>query len=90
MRDVIPIAPTIEQATTARQQENVRQAIALCLVGLFVAEIAAFMAMFWFQKPGGADGFADLKELMGLILTPTTALVGAATGFYYGGRSGGG
>ncbi|MGH7155740.1 MAG: hypothetical protein ACREF3_17575 [Acetobacteraceae bacterium] len=59
-------------------------------MGLFVLEIIVFLLMFGLDKPGGPDGFTNLKELMGLILTPTTALVGAATGFYYGGRNAGG
>jgi hypothetical protein len=72
-------------------RQPLRGRIAIILVLLFVAEIAFLTAFFWFNHDKADAGrFSDLKDFMGLILTPTVALVGAATGFYFGGRASGG
>ena len=77
------------------RREEVRAWIAQALVWLFIIEIIAAMIMFLIAgntdpKRGFGLAFNDVKDIATLILGPTVALVGAATGFYYGGRSGGG
>ena len=90
-RDAPPKPPPLGRFDPEPARERLRGRIAVILILLFVAEIACFAAFFWLDH-GSSDAsrFSDLKDFMGLILTPTVALVGAATGFYFGGRGTGG
>ncbi|MDQ2835332.1 MAG: hypothetical protein M3Y50_16635 [Acidobacteriota bacterium] len=65
------------------QQENVRGIIALFLVGLLAATIAAAFVMLWLHP----DRSRELHDLLALTFGPLVALVGAATGYYFGSRA---
>jgi hypothetical protein len=62
------------------QQENVRGAIALFLVGLMAATIIASFVLLWVHP----DRSKELHDLLALVFGPVVALVGAATGYYFG------
>lgn len=66
-----------------RYQENVRGIIALFLVGLMAATIAASFILLWIHP----DRSKELHDLLALIFGPLVALVGAATGYYFGSRA---
>lgn len=93
----VPLSQPVVQFNVDEAQEKLRGWIAQALVWLLVGEIMFFLLVALVNGLGtggdpshGAFGlkFADLKDLFTIVLTPTTALVGAATGFYYGGKSG--
>lgn len=64
----------------ARTRENFRGLIALLLIALMTGIIVATLALFWLHP----DRVKDLKDLFALIFGPVVALVGAATGYYFG------
>lgn len=66
----------------APAREKIRGWIALILIWLLVGTVVlSFVSLWanWIAMP-------DLEGLLGLLFGPIVALVGAATGFYYGGR----
>jgi hypothetical protein len=65
-------------------QEAARSRIAYVLIGTLVATIAASFAGIWFNWMTSAE----LDSIMKLVFGPLVGLVGAVTGFYYGGKSG--
>lgn len=67
--------------------ESTRKYLAFFLLAILALEIlAALAAVLLFNGV-----VASMKEMLAVIFTPTVALVGAATGFYFGQtRSGGG
>ena len=65
------------------EQEKVRGRIASALVGLlFMIVLLAFISHWW------GVNYDELKGLLELIIAPVVALVGSATGFYFGGKKG--
>lgn len=76
-----PIPPSTVSSPYSidRDREQKRGWIALILVGLLAAVIIlSFIGLFLKVE------LKDLKELLTIILSPLVALVGAATGFYFG------
>jgi hypothetical protein len=71
-----PAAPTTRDVDLDRT----RKLLALFLLGILAIEIlAALVAVFFATTVTTA-----MKDMLGLLFTPTIALVGAATGFYFG------
>jgi di/tricarboxylate transporter len=62
-----------------------RGAIVIFLLAILGGTVAASFVALWVD----AITAEDLRTLLTLIFTPIIGLVGAATGFYYGGRTGG-
>lgn len=78
-----PEAPQ-ELPKEPKQRETVRGLLALSLVGVFALEVVGgFIYLFW-TCGNPQDTINALKELATIFLGPTVALVGAATGFYFG------
>jgi hypothetical protein len=72
------------------QRERRRGQIALLLVALLVAVVVLSFAALWFLP---TNRFDSLMKLLQILFAPIIGLVGAVTGFYYGGgesRSGSG
>jgi hypothetical protein len=69
------------RATIPERQEHARQYLAFALVGIFGLEVLGSMLALWFCVR--ADLLQNLKDILTLILGPTVALVGSATGFYF-------
>jgi hypothetical protein len=67
----------------APQRESVRGRIALFLIILMAATILGSFAILWFHP----DRDKELHELLSLIFGPLVALVGAATGYYFGSQA---
>jgi hypothetical protein len=65
------------------EREKLRGWIALILVGLLVAVVVFAFLTLWF---GEAAHQSDLKALLDLIIAPIVGVVGAVTGFYFGGK----
>lgn len=80
-----PIIPPTEPIEI--QQEKTRKVLALALVGILgVVLLAAVIAGL---LPGkGNSRSTAMKDILPIILGPTVALVGAATGFYFGSNAG--
>jgi hypothetical protein len=66
-----------------RDREAVRGRIALLLIWILAGIIVASFLTVW----GSPDKFPTVKSLLELIIAPVVALVGSATGFYFGGKS---
>ena len=64
-------------------REKVRGRIALLLLALLAGTILLTFATLWF----GIFDASAAKELLAVLLAPLVGLVGAATGFYYGGKT---
>jgi hypothetical protein len=75
--------PEARKATIPEKQEDARRTLAIALVVIFGIEVIGAMLALWFCKPPMID---SIKEVLTLILGPTVALVGSATGFYFGTR----
>ena len=74
---VIPYDPS-------KDRESVRGWIALSLISL-LAVVVLFSFAFTWAHP---DRSRDLHDLLALLLGPLVALVGAATGYYFGSQAG--
>jgi len=76
------VAPAVTVNVEARR-EGARLAIALILLGLLalltIASLCGLLA--------NLINARELKDVATALITPVVALVGAATGFYYGGRT---
>jgi hypothetical protein len=68
-----PIVPTTREV----ERESTRKVLALVLLGILAIEILAALAAVFFSTAITAA----MKDMLGLVFTPTIALVGAATGF---------
>ncbi len=75
--DTVPYDP-------ARARESVRGIIALSLIALLAAVIIASFVLLWIHP----DRVGELHSLLGLVFAPLIALVGAATGYYFGSHEG--
>lgn len=63
------------------KRENVRLLLAASLVGLVIFEVAAgFVALL------AGTSIDDLRILLQIVFSPSVALAGSATGFYFAGR----
>jgi hypothetical protein len=69
--------------TIPERQEWARTWLALSLVAIFGVEVTGSMVALWVC---GAR-LQELKDILTLVLGPTVALVGSATGFYFASRS---
>ncbi len=67
-----------------QQRETARRRIAYVLLGI----LAVVLAIPWIGVTSRLITTADAKELLTATLPSVVALVGAATGFYYGGGEG--
>lgn len=66
--------------TTSEWREWVRRFLAISLVVIFGIEVVGAMLFLWFCP----QHFQELKDTLTIILGPTVALAGSATGFYFG------
>ncbi len=69
--------------TPEAKRENMRGWLAGSLVFLLAVVIIASFAHQWLHP----DHSKELHEWMNLVFSPLVALVGAATGFYFGSQS---
>ena len=76
--------PNLELVDVTR--ENVRGQIAKALILLLGIIVVSSFVSLW-ANIGIANG--ELKSLLSTILGPVAALVGSATGFYFGGKTDG-
>lgn len=82
-QESVDIGAPIVPSTRDRDLDRTRKLLALVLLAILGFEIVAALLSVIF-----ASGTKDaVKEMLGLLFTPTVALVGAATGFYFGQRS---
>lgn len=65
-----------------KAREDMRARIAIYLVLLLCFVVAAAFVTVWVA----GDLTEDIKDLLTLVLGPIAALVGSATGYYFGGR----
>ena len=66
-------------STREVERESTRKTLALVLLGILAIEILAALVAAFFPTVT-----TSMKDMLGLVFTPTIALVGAATGFYFG------
>ena len=97
------VAPSLKTYNPIEDREKKRGQIAMRLVGLLIAvALAPFVIIFLRAicvateasggiAPESCTGFdgLDVMGVMQLVLTPVVALVGAATGFYFGEKAAG-
>ncbi len=76
--EVVPYDP-------AKARESVRGRIALSLIGLLAATILVSFVLLWMHP----DRSKELHDLLALIFAPLVALVGSATGYYFGSQTAG-
>ena len=74
--EVVPYAPM-------KARESVRGLIALSLIGLLAATIIVSFILLWIHP----DRSKELHDLLALVFGPLVALVGAATGYYFGSQA---
>ncbi len=67
-----------------KAREKTRAGLAWALLGL----LGVFEFMILITTLAFGYSVQDAKELLALVVTPLVGLVGAATGFYYGGKEG--
>lgn len=67
--------------------EKFRERTRAWLAGGLTALLAAVVLILLIALVIGAYATKDAVDLLGVLLSPLVALVGAATGFYYGGKS---
>jgi hypothetical protein len=79
-------APPLPPLETVPYEHRVRGRIAERLIWLLVAVVGLAFASFWRISPPPAAG--ELKELLAVLFGPLVALVAAAVGYYFGGKSG--
>jgi hypothetical protein len=66
-----------------KARESVRGNIAIALIALLAATILASFALLWLHP----DRYKDVHDWLDVIFNPLVALVGAATGYYFGSQS---
>ncbi|WP_376093565.1 hypothetical protein ACE7GA_25770 [Roseomonas sp. CCTCC AB2023176] len=72
----------------ARDRENVRGHLAYIVVGIFAVLVVATFITAIFAIFGSNGKVEGLLQVVGVLLSPVVALVGAVTGFYYGEKAG--
>jgi hypothetical protein len=81
--------PRLVEYSPEQDRENIRSILALLLIGLVIFEIlglggVASYAVLHPDKDLGVDkAVSAIKDIAGLVLTPSIALAGAVMGFYY-------
>ena len=81
----IQITSIISPRELLTNKDWVRGAIAFTLLGIFILEVIAVgIFVFCLQNITDPNAVSAAKDFFLLVLNPTVALVGAATGFYYG------
>lgn len=66
----------------APDREKARRQVALMLVYILMATVFLSFGLMVIKVP-----FADVKDLLGILLPPLVGLVGSAIGFYFGEKS---
>lgn len=98
----VPESPATVKYSPDRDREAMRGQIAMTLVWLLLLLCLSPVAVILFRglcvwaatenelAAGACAGFPviDLAELLQVLITPIVALVGAATGFYFGEKAG--
>ena len=82
----------VTEGAVERRRDNFRSIITIMLLSIFAIEVVSSLALPFFFKvtPTGElpVGVVNLvKDSLTLVFGPTVALVGSATGFYFGTRS---
>jgi hypothetical protein len=77
-------SPPERQSKEPRFREPIRGLLALALVLIFAGEVWAGLYFGLSGAPPYAERIQVLKDVAAIFLGPTIALVGAATGFYFG------
>ena len=67
----------------AKARESIRGWIALSLIAMLGAVLGASLLIIWVHP----DRSKDLHDLLTLIFAPLIALVGSATGYYFGSQA---
>jgi hypothetical protein len=90
--DLVEAPPTPTTHEISLKQENTRKLLAIILLLILAAEVAeAFIwvfCAFYFTAKYTKDIDILMKDILSIIFGPTIALVGAATGFYFGSNAG--
>jgi hypothetical protein len=74
--------PSTVPFNSDQDRERIRGYVALILIGLLaVVIVGSFVGL-----ATGWTSMADLEKWLTIIVGPLVALVGAATGFYFGGK----
>ena len=76
--------PTVEPYDPSQVRERLRGALAGGLLALLAFIIIGSFISLWFDWANSDE----IDRILTMVLAPVIALVGAATGFYYGGRVG--
>jgi hypothetical protein len=91
--DPTPLEPLPIRLGLPEHQEWARRWLAFLLVGILAVEVFAAIGSFvaWvILYDGNGYPIDKVKELMLVLFGPTVALVGSATGFYFGTKAEGG
>ena len=84
--DAAPTAPSTKPydvSALLRDQESARATIAYILLAILGFIVVTSVAFLWFRP----DKSKELHDLLEVIFAPLIALVGAATGYYFGAAS---
>ncbi len=76
------VEPETRPYSVARARENIRGIIALGLIALLSAVVVVSLILIWVHP----ERSKELHELLVLVFGPLIALVGSATGFYFGSK----
>jgi len=76
------VEPKTRPYSVARTRENIRGVIALGLIALLSTVVVISLLLIWIHP----DRSKELHELLVLVFGPLIALVGSATGFYFGSK----
>ena len=66
-----------------KTRESIRGWIALSLIAMLAVVVVASLALVWIHP----DRSKELHELLSLVFGPLIALVGSATGYYFGSQA---
>jgi hypothetical protein len=84
--DKLPKGPQLVTYDPAQDREKARGLMAQALILILGTIVLFTFVTLWWSGPYVKP--ADLKDLLAVLLGPIAALVGSATGFYFGGKSG--
>jgi hypothetical protein len=76
------VEPETRPYSVTRARENIRGIIALGLIALLSMVVTISLLLIWIHP----DRSKELHELLVLVFGPLIALVGSATGFYFGSK----